>query len=164
MSAVGGLYNVPQTQEEFAEWGYIHMAHHRDINRRIYELLNISAPEFPLDPTPFPVTDYWAFVHQQMHNFQNAVLGINGFDLLNVPKFDKTDWASWIVMNADEHLQADGKLLAPATSPGNYIKIVAGTYDFIVPFYNILTARRSVGGRICSVSYIDRWFCKYNSY
>ena len=139
MSAVGGLYNVPQTPEEFAEWGYIHMAHHRDINRRIYELLSVSAPEFPLDPTPFPVTDYWAFVHQQMHSFQNAVLDIQGYDLLVIPKFDKSDWANWVYQNADEHQQADAKLLAPQTSPGSFIQTIAGTYIFTVPFYSTLT-------------------------
>jgi len=47
VSGLAGLYNVPSTDQERAQWAFVHMAHHRDINRTIYELIKVAWPEWP---------------------------------------------------------------------------------------------------------------------
>ena len=106
MSAIANIYNVPSTDSELASWAFAHMAHHRDINRRIYELVSISLPEYTLDPIDPNDVGQWEYQHQLMHNNQNQVLGIMGFDLSEVNWQDSNLLAGWIWLNASEHLQA----------------------------------------------------------
>lgn len=106
MSAVAGLYNVPGTPEELAIWSAIHASHHRDINAAIYRLGGYVLAEFPLDPVPLGNPGGWANSHQEMHNqFQN-LLGIAGFDLLDVEWENHNQLAGWIFLNAQVHMQA----------------------------------------------------------
>lgn len=106
MSAVADLYNVPSTDAERAAWAFAHMAHHRDINRRIYELVAISLPEYVLDPVDPDDVGQWEYQHQLMHDNQNQILGISGFDLSEVSWKDQNLLAGWIFLHSQEHLQA----------------------------------------------------------
>jgi len=90
MSAVADLFNVPSTDQERSQWAFAHMAHHRDINRRLYELAAVALPEYSLDPINVADTGSWEYQHQLMHDNQNALLSISGFDLTGL------DWrTSW---------------------------------------------------------------------
>jgi len=82
------------------------MAHHRDINRRIYELTQIALPEYLLDPIDPQNTGSWDDLHQSMHDAQNQLLGISGFNLLGIDFSDQQLLATWIFLNANEHHQA----------------------------------------------------------
>jgi hypothetical protein len=106
MSAVADLYNVPSNDAERAQWSFAHMAHHRDINRRLYELVAVSLPEYSLDPIDPANVGQWEYQHQQMHNAQNQLLGISGFDLSEVDWKDQNLLAGWVWLNAVEHTQA----------------------------------------------------------
>ena len=110
MSAIADLYNVPSTDAERAQWSFAHMAHHRDINRRIYELVALSLPEYSLDPVDPDNIGQWEYQHQLMHDAQNQVLGISGFDLSSVNWKDQNELAGWIWLNANEHVQAADEL------------------------------------------------------
>lgn len=106
MSGIANLYNVPGTTAELAEWAFSHMAHHRDINARIYLLLKIALPEYILEPIDPADTGQWEDQHQIMHDNQNQLLGIAGQDLTGVDWKDDNLKAAWVFLNASEHYQA----------------------------------------------------------
>lgn len=110
MSGLADLYNVPGTDEERAQWAFAHMAHHRDINRRIYELVKVALPEYILDPVNPSDDGTWEYQHQLMHDNQNALLGIDGQDLTDVDWKDSRILTSWVFLNASEHFQASNIL------------------------------------------------------
>lgn len=110
MSAIANLYNVPSTDEERAQWAFSHMAHHRDINARIYLLTKIALPEYILDPVNPDDTGDWETQHQIMHDNQNQLLGITGQDLTGIDWKDSRLLAGWVFLNASEHVQASNIL------------------------------------------------------
>jgi len=107
--ALAALFNIPGTEEELNEWSFAHMAHHLDLINFIYNNSQIALPVFVLDPfnprDPDSV-EAWSYLHQIMHQNQNALLGINGFDLTSVDWQDQNQVAAWIQLNAIEHVQA----------------------------------------------------------
>jgi hypothetical protein len=110
MSGLANLYNVPGNDAERAQWSFAHMAHHRDINLAIYNLLKVALPEFPLDPVDPNDTGTWEYQHQVMHDNQNRVLGIAGQDLTGVDWKDQNLLAGWIFLQTSEHYQASNIL------------------------------------------------------
>lgn len=110
MSGLADLYNVPSNDEERAQWSFAHMAHHRDINRRIYELVKIALPEYIIDPVNPSDSGEWEYQHQLMHDNQNGILGIEGQDLTGIDWKDQRTLASWIFLNSNEHYQASAIL------------------------------------------------------
>ena len=112
MSGIANLFNVPTTRAELDAWSSAHMAAHRDINRRIYELTGgaIVLPEYILDPINPNDTGVWEDQHQIMHQDFDAVLGINGFDLTNVDFKNTASLTGWINLHANEHYQASAVL------------------------------------------------------
>lgn len=104
--ALASLFNVPSTDAERSQWAFAHMAHHRDINRRIYELTLVALPEFILDPVNIADMGTWEYQHQEMHNNQNQLLGIAGFDLSELNWSNQNELAGWVFLNANEHRQA----------------------------------------------------------
>ncbi len=107
---LASIANTPADQNSTDEWAFSHMAHHRDINRVIYEKYGIEIPEFNLDPFDPNDTGTFSYQHQEMHNLQNAILGISGNDLLDVQWQDEEERAGWIQLNFQEHLQANAIL------------------------------------------------------
>ena len=105
MSAVASLYNVPGTPEELAKWSMVHMAHHRDINRVIYQVFAIALPEYLLDPIDPANLGPWDDLHQAMHQSQDEILGISGYNLLGIDFSNQQLLATWIFLNATEHHQ-----------------------------------------------------------
>lgn len=106
MSGVAGLYNVASTPDEFWTWSFIHTAHHRDINRVVYQLVGTVLDEFVLDPFDAEDAEGWLRNHQQMHQQMDEALGIAGYNLLAVDFNDQNQFASWVFLNADEHFKA----------------------------------------------------------
>ena len=82
------------------------MTHHMDIARVIYDVLKIALPVYQLDPFDPKDLGQWSDLHQEMHNQQNAILGINGFNLLDPDFTDTGRLQGWLDFNANEHLQA----------------------------------------------------------
>lgn len=101
------LSTDPVTPTLFTEWSFSHMAHHQDIARRIYELYGRALPLFVIDPVDPRDPEAMLQNHQTMHNNQNAVLGIDGNDLLSVDFGDREQRAAWIFLNFSEHQQAN---------------------------------------------------------
>jgi hypothetical protein len=110
MSGLANLYNVPSTDEQRAQWSFSHMAHHRDINARIYLLVKIALPEYILDPVNPDDVGNWEYQHQLMHDNQNQILGIAGQDLTGIDWKDQNLLTAWIQLNSNEHYQASAIL------------------------------------------------------
>ena len=106
MSAVAALFNVPSNAQELSTWATAHATHHRDINRVLYQLTGANLAEFVLDPIDPGNTGVWEDQHQVMHQNQNAILGIQGFDLSEVDFKNQDLLTGWITLNANEHFQA----------------------------------------------------------
>jgi|SRR5581483_4102552 len=103
--SVASIANIPNDQPAMNTWAFSHMAHHRDIIRRIREIYKIYLIEYQLDPMPLYSLGGWAYNHQSMHQQMDAVLNIDGFDLTDVNWQDRTQRAEWIWLNFQEHLQ-----------------------------------------------------------
>ncbi|MDE2099001.1 MAG: hypothetical protein KGL39_17235 [Patescibacteria group bacterium] len=106
MSGIAGLYNVPSTQTELEQWSFAHAAHHIDINRAIYEKTGITLASYVLDPFDLNNPGVFLYQHQLMHEAQNGILEIKGYNLLDVNIKDQSEFAGWIWLVADEHYQA----------------------------------------------------------
>ena len=106
MSGLADLFNVPVTDDERAQWLFAHMAHHRDINARIYQLIAVALPEYVLDPVDIDDPGQWEYQHQLMHDNQNVLLGIDGQDLTGIDWKDQSLLTGWIFLNSNEHYQA----------------------------------------------------------
>lgn len=110
MASVASIYNIPANQQSLEAWSWNHMAHHRDINRRIFETQQVNLEELVLDPMTLDDMENWLYRHQTMHNAQNQRLNISGFNLLNVDWADPGQRASWIYLHALEHVKAGDQL------------------------------------------------------
>lgn len=104
--SLAGIFNIPGTPQEMAQWSFDHAAHHADINRLIFQIFRITISSFVLDPLPTNGMGGWLYQHQQLHTTMDGILGIGGFDLTDVDFNDKGQFAGWIWDNAQEHLQA----------------------------------------------------------
>ena len=110
MSGIASLFNIPGTPEELLHWSAAHATHHRDINRRLYELTGANFVEFVIDPIDMRNQGVWAQQHQILHFNMDAVLGIEGFDLTEVDFLNRDLMTGWIQLNASEHFQAANTL------------------------------------------------------
>ncbi len=110
MSGLANLANVPTTDAERAEWSFSHMAHHRDINARIYNLIKVALPEYLLDPVNPADSGEWEYQHQLMHDNFNSILGITGQDLTGIDWKDQNLLTAWVFLNLNEHTQASNIL------------------------------------------------------
>jgi len=110
VSGIANIFNVPGNEAELAVWASAHLSHHRDINRRIFELTGIALSEYVLDPIDPFNSHVWEAQHQIMHTNMDAILGIDGFDLSDVDFTDPDTLAGWITLNANEHYIASNVL------------------------------------------------------
>lgn len=111
--AIAALQNIPGTPEELAQWAFAHQAHHVDLNAAIYNQLNIALPQFvldPFDPSNEDQMGTWSYLHQQMHENQNFILGLAGANLVDVDWSKPEELAAWVQLNFIEHLQASNIL------------------------------------------------------
>lgn len=106
MSGIASLFNVPGSMPELNAWASAHASHHRDINRKIFELTGATLPEYVLEPINPHDTGVWERQHLIMHQNMDAVLGIQGFDLTGVDFTKQELLSGWIQLNANEHYQA----------------------------------------------------------
>ena len=122
MSAIAALFNVPEGREELDAWASAHARHHVDINRYIYQRTGLSLPEFVLEPINPDDTAGWDEHHVIMHQNQDALLGIEGYDLSGVDFNDKDNLTAWIQLNAIEHREAEDLLrISVPVIPNNSI-------------------------------------------
>ena len=103
---LASIANIPEDDQSFAAWSFSHMAHHRDITRRIFEAYGVEIPLYQIDEFDPRNPGAWYDQHQQMHNSQNTVLRIAGNNLDDVDWTDANQRAAWVWLNFTEHQQA----------------------------------------------------------
>jgi hypothetical protein len=111
--SLAALYNIPVTQNQLAEWSFVNAAAHADIVRLIFQNNGQTLDKFVLDPfNPQDEDSFqtWLYQHQIMHQQMDAILGIQGYDLLDVDFTNSGLLAGWIASHANEHVQA-GQIL-----------------------------------------------------
>lgn len=99
------IENVPESPASQAEWSFSHQAHHFDVNRLIYQKYGIAVPIYILDPFDPLNPGQWFYQHQTIHQDIDAILGISGYDLLDVDWRDPGQREVWINLNFNEHFQ-----------------------------------------------------------
>jgi hypothetical protein len=104
--ALGGLYIIPQDDGALAEWSFANAAHHIDISRVIFELVQVRIDQYILDPFDPKNMGQWVYWHQLTHDAQNQVLGLKGWNLTAVNFNDPGDLRDWVYAHADEHYKA----------------------------------------------------------
>ncbi|MDE2020516.1 MAG: hypothetical protein KGJ13_09295 [Patescibacteria group bacterium] len=103
---IANLFNVPSTEEDWNEYSFSLQSTLRDINRRIYETQKIAVPEFILDPINLAEPYVQLYNLQNWMNDLNAILGIAGFDYIDVDFSQQGDLASWTWLLAKNIRQA----------------------------------------------------------
>jgi hypothetical protein len=107
---IANLLNIPASDEGRAQWAFSHMAHHRDVNRVIFQRFGVQLPEYTLGQINPRNPGTWIDQHQIMHNNMNAVLNIAGADLTDVEWQNQVELAAFIQLNFIEHLKANDLL------------------------------------------------------
>ena len=100
---VADLYNVPTTPEQLAKWSFSHLANHRDQAEAVQRLYGLSVPVYVIDPLDPKNASTFLYQHQIMHNTNDAITGVSGYDLTDVDLSDPEQMASWILLNAQLH-------------------------------------------------------------
>lgn len=101
--SVASIYNIPLSSEELLSWSFAHMAHHRDVIAYIDRVHGIQLPEYSLDPMPVDDLGTWALQHNAMHQSQDEILGVAGFDLTELDLGNQEAFTGWVHLNADLH-------------------------------------------------------------
>ena len=109
MSGIAGLFNDFTNEAEKDVWAFVNASHHQQINDAIYRLTGIALPTFLLDPMD-PANKTWLRLHQTMHENQNKILGIAGYNLLEVNLTDTNQRSGWTYLHGNEHYQASNIL------------------------------------------------------
>lgn len=102
--SVADLANTPTTKQELLIYSALHMGHHREINSAIYRKYGIVLPLYAIDPTT-PNDPAWGYLHQVMHNNNDALLGVSSYDLIEVNWGNPGQLSSWIWLNFQLHYQ-----------------------------------------------------------
>lgn len=108
--SVAALFEMPRDTKSLMSWSFAHAAHHRDINRLIYQTYGRTLAQYALDPFDPDNMETWLHQHQIMHQNQNATLNIQGYDLNSVTWSDTRSLSAWLQANGNEHVQA-GRIL-----------------------------------------------------
>lgn len=101
--AIGSIRDVPKSAQEWATWSFAHMAHHRDINAALVTAQGMNFDLYDLDPIPLENPGAWIDQHQQQHSVQDAIFGIQLFDLSGFDPKDPEALQSWILQNYSLH-------------------------------------------------------------
>jgi hypothetical protein len=100
------LLNVPQTEADWAVWGFAHRDDHLRIRNGIQRRTGINLPEYPLDPIPLNDPGEiatWLTTNQLAHNDMNNVLNLVGASLEGVNFANPEEAAAWIYLHRKEH-------------------------------------------------------------
>ena len=114
--AIGTLFTLPNTADDWLQFSFANLDSHIKIAAAIQKKYGTLISTYPLDPIPWLdfdrkiINPVWLYNHQAAHNFQNAILGIEGNDLTVLDWSRPDEVASWIDLHANEHRVAAQRL------------------------------------------------------
>lgn len=104
--SLAGVLHPPPTEQGWTEWSLQNYIHHQGIEDGLRQVKGVSPPFYRL----WPVTEHdfqdWLEQHQQAHSYFNQALGLNGQDLSELNRKDKTQMEAWAYTHFLEHLAA----------------------------------------------------------
>lgn len=100
---VADLVNVPSTPAEWSWFSFAHFDHHQRVNAYIRSSSGVLLPLYVLDPIDTSPNTAWGYNHQTMHNNNDAVLQVAGFDITEVDWTDADQVSSWIWLHYKLH-------------------------------------------------------------
>lgn len=103
---IANLFNIPDDQATWNEYTFSLQGVIRDINRRIYEVDRVALPEYLVDPLNQSEPSSQLYGLQIMVNNINAVLGLSGYDYIDVDFQKPGQAASWTWLLANNLRQA----------------------------------------------------------
>lgn len=104
---LGSFAVPPGDANGLSVWAFAHLAHHRDINRRIFETLGTTLTDYVLDPIDLTDMGDWLVQHQIMHDAMNQTLyGAQGYNLQSLEWRDYSNLQEWLAQNYAEHARA----------------------------------------------------------
>lgn len=108
--ALGTLFNIPRSQSDWLQFSFANADSHIKIAAAIQRKFGRLIPTFPLDPIPWFDFQTWAYNHQQAHNFQDGILGIQGADYTVGDLNRQDELANFILLHGNEHQIAETML------------------------------------------------------
>ena len=108
--ALGPLFNIPRTPEQWAEFAFANFDSHNKIADGIFKKYGLVIQTFPLDPIPWWDFPTWARNHQLAHDQQDGILGIQGADYTTGDLSREDQLANFIRLHGDEHQVAEQML------------------------------------------------------
>lgn len=103
---LASLYNIPRDYQGLNQFSFANADHHTQVFNSILSKYSINLTVYLIDPIPLNNLGVWLYNHQQMHDLQNAVLGIAGNDFTDLDFSKPDESANWFYLHAIEHYQA----------------------------------------------------------
>lgn len=103
---IAGLYAVPQTEADLQRLGFFNYDHHVQVSDWIAANKNLSVERYVLYPMP-PLDDLgtWIINHQSWHTQIDAILGVSGYNLLDVDMQNRDALQAFLFLHGEEHRQ-----------------------------------------------------------
>lgn len=100
---VAALKNVPSTPDQLGYFAFVHMDHHLRMNDKARSAFGVALPSFDLSTLDTDRMEGWIDEHQQMHQNLDQLLGLEGYNLLDVDWKDPNQLAGWVYLNFQSH-------------------------------------------------------------
>lgn len=107
---LANLLNSPNSDAEWAIWGFAHKDSHDLIRQAIQKKYGVNLDQYVLFPIDRDEIGTFLNNNQQAHDDFNGVLGTRGSDLLEVNLNDAAQKQSWIYLHYQEHYTASNAL------------------------------------------------------
>jgi hypothetical protein len=107
---IATLLNVPQTQGDWATFGFAHAEVHQAIRKALLDKLGFQTGDYILDPINPDAIDEWLGRVQQAHTEMNDALNLQSNNLQGADFTDPNQTAAWIYLNWQEDNAAMNKL------------------------------------------------------
>jgi hypothetical protein len=114
--AIGTLFSLPTSVEDWTQFSFANADSHIKIAAAIQKKYGTLIATYPLDPIPWldfdqkTINPVWLYNHQQAHDAQDGILGIQGADYTvgDLNRRDELD--NFIRLHGNEHLLAETSL------------------------------------------------------
>jgi hypothetical protein len=114
--AIGTLFSLPNTAEDWLQFSFANADSHIKIAAAIQKKYGRLIPTFPLDPVPWLdfdrriINPVWLYNHQQAHDLQDGILGIQGADYTAGDLNRRDELDNFTRLHGNEHLLAETML------------------------------------------------------
>jgi hypothetical protein len=100
------LYAVPQTDADVQRLGFFNRDHHVQVSDWIMANHGLAVERYVLYPMPpMDALGTWLINHQSWHAQIDAILGVSGYNLLDVDVQNRDALQAFLFLHGEEHRQ-----------------------------------------------------------